>query len=247
MHVNEPSAELAAMLRLRYQPIVRLRDGALSHVEVLARILRQNGRLVGPEQLVAAMENPERALSLTRAIMQRALSEYQLHGLSAHQLPLAFNLPLNVLVDPGFLQRIQTIGETHGLAPGLLRFELTETQPVHDIRLAEESIAALHGAGYRLALDDIVPATPFLLALMNTPVDAVKLDRSVVVDSSPAARDFIRRMTRLAADRSQDIVAEGIETAAQLARMQAQGVTHGQGYLFSRPVAAEELAVWLPG
>lgn len=246
MPVNQSGSPLASTLRLRYQPIVRLEDGELSHVEVLARIMGRDGNLSGPESLVVAMENPELALSLTRAIMQRALSEYQEQDLSAHHLPLAFNLPLNVLVYPGILHRIDALREAHGLAAGLLRFELTETQPVHDIRLAVESITALGNAGYRLALDDIVPATPFLLALMNTSVEAVKLDRSVVVDRGPDAQDFIRKITCLAAGRLQDIVAEGIETVPQLARMRENGVTHGQGFLFSRPLAAEELTTWLP-
>ncbi|MBU6449971.1 MAG: EAL domain-containing protein [Rhodospirillales bacterium] len=241
------ATQAAAMLRLRYQPIIRLNGGGVSHVEVLARLLGQNGQLAGPASLVAAMENPERALSLTSAIIHRALSEYQAQGLSAHQLPLAFNLPLNVLVFPGIVQRIEALRETHNLAAGLIRFELTETQPVQDIRLAEESIAALSAAGYGLALDDIVPATPFLPALMNTSLGAVKLDRSVVVDTGPGARDFILKIARLAASRSQDVIAEGIEAASQLARMREYGVTHGQGFLFFRPLAVEELAALLSG
>ncbi|MDE1906338.1 MAG: EAL domain-containing protein [Rhodospirillales bacterium] len=245
MHVSGQISQLAAALRLRYQPIVRLEDGGISHVEVLARVLDEDGRLLGPESIVAAMENPDRALCLTRAIMQLALSEYQARGLCAYQLPLAFNLPLNVLVHPGIVHGIESLRESHGIAAGLLRFELTETQPVQDIRLAEESIKALRDAGYKLALDDIVPATPFLQALMKTAVGAVKLDRSVVVDNSPGARNFILKITSLAASRLQDIIAEGIETAAQLMRMRELGATHGQGFLFSKPLESEELALRL--
>lgn len=244
--MKAPSLELAAALRLRYQPIVRLDDGGICHVEVLARTLGQNGHLLGPQGIVEAMGHPEVALSLTRAIMERALLEYQEQGLSAYQLPLAFNLPLNVLVYPGIPDRIEALRERHGLPAGLLRFELTETQPVQNLRLAEDSIAALRNAGYLLALDDVIPATPFLTALMNTPVDAVKLDRSVVIDGSQRAQDFISRVTRLAADHRQDVVAEGIETQEQLSQMRAHGITHGQGYLFSPPLAAEELAARLP-
>ncbi|MDE1907592.1 MAG: EAL domain-containing protein, partial [Rhodospirillales bacterium] len=100
---------------------------------------------------------------------------------------------------------------------------------------------------YGLALDDIVPATPFLPALMSTSLGAVKLDRSVVVDTSPGARDFILKIARLAASRSQDVIAEGIEAASQLTRMREYGVTHGQGFLFFRPLAVEELAALLSG
>jgi EAL domain-containing protein (putative c-di-GMP-specific phosphodiesterase class I) len=246
MHMKAPSSELAATLRLRYQPIVCLGDGAICHVEVLARTLGRNGRLLGPQGIVEAMGNPELALSLTRAIMERALSEYQEQGLSAYRLPLAFNLPLNVLVHPGMPDRIEALRNRHGLPAGLLRFELTETQPVQNLRLAEDSIAALRQAGYLLALDDVIPSTPFLTALMNTPVDAVKLDRSVVIDKSPKAQSFISRITRLALDHKQDIVAEGIETQEQLSQMLDHGVTHGQGYLFSPPLAADELLSRLP-
>ncbi|HTQ71485.1 MAG TPA: EAL domain-containing protein [Acidocella sp.] len=244
--MKAPSFELAASLRLRYQPIIRLEDRKLCHVEVLARTLGEDGHLLGPQGIVEAMGNPEVALSLTRAIGERALLEYQEQGLTAHQLPLAFNLPLNVLVYPGIPQRIEALRKRHGLPAGLLRFELTETQPVQNLPLAQDCIAALRDAGYLLALDDIVPGTPFLMALMNTPIGAVKLDRSVVTDDSPAAQDFIHKVARLAAANRQDVVAEGIETDEQLHRMRGHGVTHGQGFLFSRPLGAEQLATWLP-
>ncbi|MBU6419121.1 MAG: EAL domain-containing protein [Proteobacteria bacterium] len=244
--MTAPEPQFAAMLRLRYQPIVRLEDGTVSHVEVLARILGRDGRLTGPKSLVAAMEHPDRALGLTRTIMQRALSEYQARAFFARGLPLAFNLPLNVLVHSGILELIEALREAHELSARLIRFELTETQPVHDIKRVEVSIAALRDAGYQLALDDIVPLTPFLMPLMGTAVGAVKLDRSVVVDARPGAQNFIRGITRLAAGRLQDVVAEGIETAAQQARMRVLGVTHGQGFLFAKPLAVEELAAWLP-
>lgn len=246
MHMKAPSSELAAALRLRYQPIVRLDDGGLCHVEVLARTLGQDGHLLGPQGIVEAMNHPDIALSLTRAIMERALAEYQAQGLSAYQLPLAFNLPLNVLVHPGIPERIEKLRNRHGLPAGLLRFELTETQPVQNLPLAEDSIAALRKAGYLLALDDVTPATPFLLALMKTPVDAVKLDRTVVIDDSPKAQGFIGKIVQLATGQFQDVVAEGIETQEQLSQMRDHGVTHGQGYLFSRPLAVEDLSTWLP-
>ncbi|WP_298225087.1 EAL domain-containing protein [Acidocella sp.] len=243
--MSEPASLLAAMLRMRYQPIVRLADGALSHVEVLTRLQGQDGSLAGPANLVVAMEDPELALGLTGAIMQQALWEYRRRGLCAHKLPLAFNLPLNVMVSPGILNQIEALREAHRLPAGLLRFELTETQPVKDIDLAKASIMALRKAGYWVALDDVVPATPFLMALMSAAVGAVKLDRSVVVDASPDAAAFIRKIAGLAAQRQQDIVAEGIEAAAQIKQMLAHGVTHGQGFFFSKPLTMEELVAGL--
>ncbi|MGE4480748.1 EAL domain-containing protein [Acidocella sp.] len=243
--MKAPASELAATLCLHYQPIVRLDDGALCHVEVLARTTADNGHLLGPQTIVAAMGSADQALRLTSAIMDLALSEYRLHGLAAHRLTLAFNLPLNLLLNPDTPDWIETLRAKHGLPVEHLRFELTETEPVRDLELAAAGIAGLRRAGYLLALDDIVPTTPLLSALMQTSLGAVKLDRSVILDESPDSQAFIREITRRATANGQDIVAEGIETPAQLCQMRDQGVSHGQGFLLSPPLAVDGLAAWL--
>lgn len=242
---GQPNPALLASLRILYQPIVRLADMRVNYAEVLARAEGDDGAIQGPERIVDAMTSAEVSLSLTAAIMQRGLAEYAAYGFAAHGVSLAFNLPLDALLHPELAARIEAMREAAGLAPEVLRFELTETSPVQDFPAAAASIVALHAAGYGIALDDITPDMPYLDELMRLPIRAIKFDHKLVGSTDPAARAFIAAMAARAAERGQDAIAEGIETPTQLAAMRAAAVTHGQGYLFSRPLPAMALEDYL--
>lgn len=232
-------------MRITYQPILRLEDDSTDHAEVLAREAGKNGTLLGPQAIVDAMARNGHALPLTLAIMRRAIAEYRAYNFSALNLPLAFNLPLDAMLHPQLCAEIADLCSATGIAPGNIRFELTETSPVQDFAAAAASIMALHAAGHHIALDDITPGTPYLAALMTLPVRAIKFSNTLTVD--PNALPFIHAMAASASARGLDSVAEGIETPAQLASMRAAGVTHGQGFLFSHPMPARTLGTFLHG
>jgi EAL domain-containing protein (putative c-di-GMP-specific phosphodiesterase class I) len=233
----EADPALIAAVRLYYQPVVRLADARADYAEVLVRAAGDDGAVLGPETIVEAMTGADVSLDLTAAIIARALSRP-----AAGLLPLAINLPLDALLHPRLIARIEALREAAGLAAHLLRFELTETHPVHDLVAARAGIAALRAAGHDLALDDITPDMPNLAALMEMDITAVKLDRSVVV---AANEGFIRDVVACCAPRGLLVVAEGIETPPQAAQMQALGATHGQGFLFARPLSAAALRAFL--
>jgi EAL domain-containing protein (putative c-di-GMP-specific phosphodiesterase class I) len=232
-------------MRIIYQPILRLEDNCTDHVEVLAREAGENGILLGPEAIVGAMTGTGHALPLTLAIMRRAMAEYRAYNFAAENLSLAFNLPLDAMLHPELGYEIEALCDSAGLPPGRIRFELTETSPVEDFSAAAASITALHAAGHHIALDDISPDTPYLAALMTLPVRAIKFSNTLV--ANPNSISFIRVMASRATARGLESIAEGIETPAQLTAMRAAGVTHGQGYLFSRPLPASALGTLLRG
>ncbi len=232
-------------MRITYQPILRLEDNSTDHVEVLAREAGENGVLLGPEAIVDAMERNGHALPLTLAIMRRAIAEYRAYNFAALNLSLAFNLPLDAMLHPELSQEITALCSAAGIEPGNILFELTETSPVRDFAAAAASITALYAAGHHIALDDITPDTPYLAALMNLPIRAIKFSNTLT--ANPTALPFIRAMAARAAARSLDSIAEGIETPTQLTTMRAAGVTHGQGYLFSHPMPASALGTLLHG
>jgi EAL domain-containing protein (putative c-di-GMP-specific phosphodiesterase class I) len=242
---SEPDPALLASVRISYQPILRLEDNSTDHVEVLAREAGENGTLLGPEAIVGAMTGTGHALPLTIAIMRRAMAEYRAYNFAAENLSLAFNLPLDAMLHPELGQQIEALCHGTGLPPARIRFELTETSPVEDFSAAAASINSLHAAGHHIALDDISPDTPYLAALMTLPVRAIKFSNTLV--ANPGALPFIRVMAARATARGLDSIAEGIETQAQLTAMRAAGVTHGQGYLFSRPLPASGLGTLLRG
>ncbi|MDD2703772.1 MAG: EAL domain-containing protein [Acidocella sp.] len=238
-------AALLKTVRICYQPIIRLADLQADYVEVLVRAEDAHGIISGPESIVDAMDDGDRAMRFTAAIMRRALAEYGAYGFAAHTLILAFNLPLDAMLHPEPAAQIERLRLEAGLPPERIRFELTERAPVHDLAAARIVIAELRQAGYGLALDDITPDMPHLADLLAMPIRAIKLDRSIVISHSPAARSFIHAMTTQANAARQDIVAEGIETQAQHDTMLASGVTHGQGFLFSHPLSAGGLSDYL--
>jgi EAL domain-containing protein (putative c-di-GMP-specific phosphodiesterase class I) len=223
-------------MRLYYQPILRLADRRMDHVEVLYRSFGADGELRGPEAMIDAMTGTGLALPLTLAIMRRALTEYRAYHFAATDLTLAFNLPLDAMLHPALGKEIATLCHATGVDPSHIRFELTETSPVEDFAAAAAGINRLHAAGHHVSLDDVSPDMPYLAALMALPVSAIKFSNTLVAD--PASLPFIRAMAAEAASYEMDSIAEGIETPAQLAAVREAGVTHGQGYLFSHPMPA---------
>ncbi len=235
--------QLVNALRLRYQPIIRLADLHCESVEVLARSEDRNGGLAGPETIVEAMTGAVESMALTGAILHRALAELVQGGVDS--IRLACNLPLDAMLHPDLLENIEMIRARHGVPAQRIRFELTERHPVEDIGSVAGVIAMLRQAGYVLALDDITPDMPNLAALLNLPLHAIKLDRSIVIGGTRADNAFIRNIVAHAQTSLQQVIAEGIETKQTQKRMQRLGVTHGQGYLFAHPLTASELRAFL--
>jgi EAL domain-containing protein (putative c-di-GMP-specific phosphodiesterase class I) len=236
---------LMSSIRIFYQPIVRLGDLKPDYVEILARAATRDGGLAGPEAIVEAMDSSENSMVLTASIMRRALAEYSRYGFAEQDLGVAFNLPLDALLHPELVERIEIIRAGSRLRARNIRFELTERHPVHDLQAARVMITALRDAGYCLALDDITPDMPNLPALMAMPIRSIKIDRSVVVSAARADRHFIHDMVAEATRNGQQIIAEGIETADTRDNMRELGVTHGQGFLFSHPMPAPALQAFL--
>jgi len=241
----------ARAIRLRYQPIVRLRDNRPTSVEILARVQTETGALVGPQAIIAAMTNGDHAIALSRLIVQCALRDSIEGAFDTMGMAFAVNLPLDAMLHENLIPVLELLRRNSGITPNFLRFELTETQPVTDLPGITRVLETLRIAGYRVALDDITPCTSNLDALLELPFKAVKLDRGVVLGALSAHphtaksnRAFIEKITSHANNIGCAVVAEGIETTEAKNLMRALGVTHGQGYLFARPLPANALRPW---
>jgi EAL domain-containing protein (putative c-di-GMP-specific phosphodiesterase class I) len=240
-------AEFHNTIRIRYQPVIRLDDLRPAGVEVLVRTIGPDGHLNGPESVVKAMTGTEESMSLTRLIVQRAFAEHAAHGFETLGLTFAFNLPLDAMLHPDLVNIVESIRGKAFLSAGAFGFELTERHPVHDTGRVSAIITNLRDAGYHLALDDITPDTTNLDALLQMPIKAFKLDRSITNSKRPSDVAFISRIVAQTAANHQVVIAEGIETAATLEKIRALGVTYGQGYFFARPLKAAALKPFLDG
>jgi EAL domain-containing protein (putative c-di-GMP-specific phosphodiesterase class I) len=238
----EGDDELVASIRTFYQPIITLVDMRLAYVEVLVRTAHADGTVSGPETIVDAMTGSARSMALTMRIIEHALHEYDQYGFLKEDLTLAFNVPLDAMLHPDLVTTLEAVRARTGVPARNVRFELTEQHPVEDVEAAHQAVVDLHRAGYCLALDDISPTMPKLSELLDLPTCGVKIDRSVVISTDDADKEFIRRVVMEAQiNRQQDVIAEGIETTELLDEMRKLGVSHGQGYLFARPIPADAL------
>ncbi len=253
-HVAPPLPDVfsnADSIRIRYQPIIRLADMRPTSVEILARVQTETGPLVGPHAIIAAMVNGDFAMSVSRFIVSRALREH--NECNFNQLPVnfSFNLPLDAMLHHDLLTTLTSMQTSENISANSLRIELTETKPVTNLSSIRKAVESLDDAGYKIALDDITPFTANLDALLDLPFRAVKLDRSVTIGAlsrhpgtAQRNRNFIQKITAHA-NQKRAVIAEGIETEPTRQLMQNLGASHGQGYLFARPLPAGALRPWL--
>ena len=137
--------------------------------------------------------------------------------------------------------------EEHGLDPGDLIIEITETVLMKDAHATVDRLASLKELGVRIAIDDFGTGYSSLAYLRQFPVDVLKIDRTFVAEmtGSPDATALIHTLVELGHTLGLLTLAEGIEHPAQIDGLRSQNCDHGQGYFFSRPVAAEEIELLL--
>ncbi|WP_081287985.1 putative bifunctional diguanylate cyclase/phosphodiesterase [Mycobacterium asiaticum] len=219
--------------RLDYQPVVLLPEGTLLAVEALARWTAPNGMHISPETFVMAAEAAGLGAALDAMVLDLACRDVADAGLN---IDIHVNIGAARLGNTDFEEHVQRTLNRHGIAPNRLVVEVTETVPIVDLADAAAQIARLNQIGVRVALDDFGAGYNSLTYLHALPVQMVKLDRSLAVGADPV-RDLAlyRSVIGLCADLGFDVIAEGIESIAQLDIVRAAGCRRVQGHLFGQP------------
>ena len=238
-------------LRLAYQPIVRLADGALAGFEALVRWQHPEFGLLYPDAFIGPAEESGQIVAVDRWVLQKACREMAgWTGRDADQGPV---LLLNVnctgrdLLETDYVEAVRGVADDAGFAPERLLLEITESLLIQDAAAVADVLRGLRSDGFRFCIDDFGTGYSSLTALHTLPVDRIKLDRSFVaeMDVRDESAALVETVIRLGALLGKGIVAEGIETPAHLGALRLLGCAHGQGYLFSQPVsphAAADLA-----
>jgi len=235
-------------LVLHYQPIVDLRDHAVVGVEALVRWRHPSRGLLGPGEFIPAAEASGLIVELGGWVLRAAAAQqaaWARRGLGAPFI--AVNVSAQQFRQKILLDQVQTALATTGADAHRLQIELTEHTLVEDISLTAHVLTSLRLRGMKVAIDDFGTGLSSLAYLRRLPIDKLKIDRSFVSDMSSGeeAGAIVEAIVSLAHSLRLEIVAEGIETAPQAHALAALGVQHGQGYLFSRPVAAEAIEALL--
>ncbi len=224
---------------LQYQPIHALGSGDLVGFEALLRWRRPDGSYANPAEFLPVAEGSGQIIPLGRWVVHAALRQLGAWRQLDRRLGMAINVSPRQLAQPGFHDEIALLLDTHRIAPAAVTFEVTEAMLVDGPDATMEQMAALRTLGVHLALDDYGAQNAAIGYLLRFPLDAVKLDRSVIVglDEDPAPTEaLIRSITSLAATVGVETVAEGVETAEQLARLGGLGCTKAQGYHLAHPM-----------
>ena len=220
-------------------------------VEALVRWRHPVRGVVGPLDFIGVAEQCGLIGALGDFVLSTACRQFvawqRTLGARAPRL-LAVNLSRAQLGQPGWVARVQALLHSTGMAPAQLQLEVTESLAAQDAAV-QATLHALKALGLSLALDDFGTGYSSLASLHLLPVDVVKIDRSFVsqADSSAHHRVLIQATVRVAQSLGMATVAEGIETEAQAAVVRQLGCDKGQGYLFSKPLAADAVAGWLAG
>jgi predicted signal transduction protein with EAL and GGDEF domain len=235
-------------LLLHYQPKVNLETGFITSVEALVRWQHPVRGLLLPAQFLTVAEDTGMIVGIGRWVLQEACRQtraWRDAGLAV--VPVAVNVSSLEFQGEQFVQGVQnTLRDAH-LDPSYLELELTETVLMRHAESTANALAELKAIGVRVAVDDFGTGYSSLSYLTRLPIDTLKLDQSFVQDINASTDDavVVSAVIRMGKTLRHRVVAEGVETSAQLAFLQAHGCDEGQGYYFSRPVAADAFAALL--
>lgn len=243
-----PRAIEANELILHFQPKLDLHSHHICGLEALVRWQHPVHGLIYPNDFIALAESTGHIIELGNWVIAaacRQLAEWQIEGLPP--LPVAINLSGQQLMDKMLPERIIEHLDRHGLNPALLQVEVTESSLIERIEVASIVLNKLVTAGIKVALDDFGNGFSSLTYVKTLPIDAIKIDRSFVHDILNSHDDSVIVLSTitLAHNLGLRVIAEGVETPAQLVFLKTGGCDEIQGYHLSRPVAAKDARQWL--
>ncbi|MEX1080969.1 MAG: EAL domain-containing protein [Halofilum sp. (in: g-proteobacteria)] len=234
----------AGELSLHYQPLVRLNSEAVCGAEALLRWQHPQRGFISPADFIPVAEQSGFVVPLGDWVLREALQQGKA-WLDQQPLPDDFQLSVNIsprqFALPGFVDMVTQAIEDSGFPPRMVTLEITETVLWEDPSVPDK-MAELNRFGIRFAVDDFGTGYSSLVHLKRLPVDTLKIDKSFIQDmeSSVQSRTITETLLLMAAKLGLGTVAEGIEQADQAERVRAWGCTAAQGFLYGRPVPADE-------
>lgn len=231
--------------QLRYQPQVNLDDGSLAGLEALLVWNHPRLGVIPPSQFIPVAEesgliNPIGTWVLNYACQQNAA--WQRQGLAVVQV--AVNVSIMQFTRPGFVDVVSSALANSGLKPSLLELELTESVVMGNVNESRRQLERLRRLGVGISIDDFGTGYSSLSYLGSLPIDTLKIDQSFLekVDSEPKKQQLVKAIVELAHGLKLKVVAEGVETEAQLEALRQVGCDRVQGYLTGEPIPPNEVA-----
>ncbi|MBB5662716.1 EAL domain-containing protein [Rhizobium acidisoli] len=231
---------------LHYQPKLALYTGRRIGFEALLRLRKPDGSILGPSAFSAAFDEPRLSRRIGSHVLQCAVAQAKAWEADRFDFGhIAINVSssqfMKVPGNPCLVDEILAATQSAGLSPGRFQIEVTE-----GVMLSEQGndiatqLAALRAAGFIVAFDDFGTGFASLVHLKELAYDEIKIDGSFVraMIGSSADHAIVKAMIDMAKALGKEVVAEGVETMAELQALKALGCHYGQGFLFGRPISA---------
>lgn len=235
-------------LELHYQPRLCIETGRIVGMEALVRWPHAERGLLAPDEFIPMAEESGLIVPLGYWVISRALRDMQsLRESGAGELHMAVNLSFRQFQDSQLLSTLKRLIYERGVDPHWLEFELTETAVMRRSDQVRDTMTALAALGVRFSLDDFGTGFSSFVHLSRLPISLLKIDKSFVdqMNARPQNGRLVRAMIGLAHELGLEVVAEGVEGAAQLGQLRRFGADQVQGYLISKPLPLAELGRFL--
>lgn len=232
-------------LRLVYQPVYRLVDGALAGFEALLRWHHPHRGVLPPAAFIGLAEESGEILAIGRWVLGEAARQAALFArhCSRASAPVTVwvNLSAVEFAEPALVRRVEATLREVGADPSWLGVETTETVLMRDIGASSEALAALRSLGVRAAIDDFGTGYSSLAYLELLPVDCLKVDAAFIgsLERSERAAEIVKSIVGLAQSLGLAVTAEGVETRRQLQFLRAIGCGYAQGHYFAPAMSGE--------
>jgi diguanylate cyclase (GGDEF)-like protein len=230
---------------LHYQPKVDMTTGQITGVEALLRWTHPELGVLPPMEFIPLAEETGLIVPIGRWVLKEACAQnmaWQRRGL--RPVSMAVNLSPRQFADAHLLQDIDEALAASGMSPVLLQLEVTESMVMRNVSRAVKVLDAIQSRGIRLAIDDFGTGYSSMSLMKQFPIDTIKIDRSFVRDLPRDSEDqaIAQAIISMGKALGMTVVAEGVETAEQEAFLRHHACDEMQGYLFSKPVPAQQLA-----
>ncbi len=230
--------------RIYYQPVVELSTRRVASVEALLRWEHPSQGLISPYRFIEAAEDTGILVSIGHWLLLQAcrqLRDWEADRFSGQPVNITVNVSARQFADARLANDIQDALQQTGVDPSRLQLEMTESVAAADPKLTVTVLSHLRHMGIGVILDDFGTGMTSLRGLRQFPVEALKIDRSLVreMQTDRATSDIVELIITLAHKMNLRVIAEGIETSRQLERVLELGCEFGQGYYFSQPLEAK--------
>lgn len=234
--------------QLFYQPQIAVETGKMVGSEALIRWNHPERGLLSPYHFIEIAEETGLIAPIGKWVLEEACRQHKIWTESGLEpLRISVNISAMQFYQAEFSEIVRSTVINSAMQPSLLELELTESLCMHNVDSVLNTLYELHEFGLKLAIDDFGTGYSNLSYLRRFPIDRLKIDQSFIrhIEQDPVNIDIVKAIVALGMSLSMELVAEGVETAKELALVESIGCKFVQGYLFSKPLPANEFEAWM--